>query len=100
MTQLSTEPGVQYNGPNIGPASFPPDAACDYAGPNGEKCGHRFDVRDKFNNCGVCNDCDHPVTLESPGCNFHYFVPRRYAGGTFTPDAERELYEKTLRGQA
>jgi hypothetical protein len=74
---------------------YPADAICDE-----EFCGHAFEAHSFGANCGVCNACDHPVTLASPGLNFHYFKPRRLTAGTFSPSAEHEAYERAMRGDA
>ncbi len=64
--------------------AFPPDAICDVQG-----CGHR---RDRHIH-GTCLACTYGVP--SPP---HEFVPRRFAGGTYTPDAEYDAYQRALRG--
>ena len=74
---------------------YPTDAVCDEA-----FCRHRFDAHSFAANCGFCSACDHPVTLEAPGLTFHYFRPRRFAAGTYSPSAEREAYERAMRGDA
>jgi len=72
---------------------------CEFVGPNGERCGHSFDAHILGSNCTVCTECDHPITRESPGCNFHDYVGPRLAGGVYTPDAEKEAYDRAMRGE-
>ena len=73
---------------------------CAFVGPNGETCGHPYSAHKVFSNpCGLCVMCDHPVTFESPGASYHYFVGPRLAGGTFDPDAERKAYEEAMQAK-
>ena len=77
----------------------PPDnraGICEFIGPSGERCGHQYSSHESYSNCSVCNECDHPVTQESPGCNFHYYKGPRLAGGVYSPEDERAAYERAM----
>ena len=70
---------------------YPDDAVCDWTGENGERCGHPFGHHETV--CAtLCDDC-HDGIFE------HAFRPRRFAGGTFSPSAEKAAYERALRGE-
>lgn len=78
-------------------ALFPPETLCDYDG-----CGHRHDahVAGAFPDVPMpCVMCEENARrgFEVPGR--HRFIPRKLAGGALTPSAEREAYERALRGE-
>lgn len=54
--------------------------------------------------CDVCSHwyVDHDILTERcASCDRfaepHEFTPRRLAGGTYTPDSERDAYERAMR---
>jgi hypothetical protein len=71
------------------PQTYPDDAICAV-----DTCGHKF--RDHKGNCGSCLvNQGRGFSIEDPG---HAFKPRLLAGRALTPNAEREAYERALRG--
>lgn len=78
---------------------FPPEAICDVV-----NCGHRNDEHQFAQGFQVgeivCESCR---TNAKRGFNdikpFHEFQPRRFAGGAYSPNAEREAYQRVMRGE-
>jgi hypothetical protein len=69
-------------------SAYPPEAICDVDG-----CQHRNDNHDA-EHCEVCLTNVNRGYKADP---HHAFVPRKYAGGAYTPSAEKELYDRIMR---
>ena len=63
-------------------------ALSDFDAAKCAQCGH---IR-KAHMFGLCDECPD----EKCECNFEAIV---YAGGAYSPDAERAAYERALRGE-
>ena len=72
-------------------SAYPADAPCAVEG-----CGHRYDQHSVGSSATVCGGCD---TWYFPSPAWHNFEPRCFAGGTYSPEAERAAYERALRGE-